>query len=69
MVFYLAEVSLEKSLESLAVSGLISGHLMNGIVDCIEVGSLSSLCKISLASSRAVLCIDSHLHVLLRAVR
>ena len=42
---------------------------MNGIMDCIEVGSLSSLCKISLASSRAVLCIDSHLQVLLRAVR
>ena len=42
---------------------------MNGIVDCIEVGSLSSLCKISLAGSSAVLCINSHLQVLLRAVR
>ena len=42
-IFFLAEVSLKKSFKCLAVSCLVSCHLMNCIMDCIKVRSLSSL--------------------------
>ena len=41
---------------------------MNGIMDCIQVQSLCSLCQISLTSGSAVLSFYSHLQILLGGV-
>ena len=63
-----AEVSLEKSCKSLAVSRLVASHLMDCVVDSVETLCLCELCKLGLAEGSAVLRLNSHLEVLLRRV-
>ena len=38
-----AEVTLQQALESLAVAGLVASHLVNGVVDGIQVELLGLL--------------------------
>ena len=49
------EVSLQQAIEASAMTGLILSHLMNGVMDCIQVQSLCSLGQIELAGGSAVL--------------
>ena len=65
MGFELAKISLQKTCECLAVTGLIAGHLMNRVMDGIQIQGLCSLGQISLAGGRAILSIDTHLEILL----
>ena len=55
MACSLAKVSLKQTLKCLSVSGLITSHLMNGIMDSIQVQSLGSLSQIELTCGSAVL--------------
>ena len=64
----LAEVSLQKAFESLAVSCFVSCHFMNSVVDSVKVSCLCSLCEVELTCGSAVLSVDSHLEILLGAV-
>ena len=59
----LAEVSLEEAGESLAVAGFVARHLVDGVVNRIEVRSLCALRKVKLAGSCAVLGLHAHLEV------
>ena len=47
--FGLAEVALQQALESLAVTGLVAGHLVNGVVDGVQVELLGLLGQLELA--------------------
>ena len=47
--FLLAEVALQQALESLAVTGFVAGHLMNGVMDRVEVQFLGLLGELELA--------------------
>ena len=49
MDFFLAEVPLQQALESLAMSGLVASHLVNGVVDGVQVQSLGALGQVGLA--------------------
>ena len=62
---FLAKVSLQQTLKCLAVAGLILSHLMNGVMDCVQVQGLRSLSQVKLAGGSAVLSGNSHLQVLL----
>ena len=64
-----AEVTVEEALEAAAMASLVLSHLMNRIMDSIETELLCERCELFLASASAVLCIDTHREVLLRAVR
>ena len=64
----LAKVSLQQTSECLAVTSLVAGHLMNGVMDCVKVCSLSSLGQINLAGGSAVLSLNTHLKVLLGGI-
>lgn len=68
MDFFLAEVALQQALESLAVAGLVAGHLMDGVVDGVQVVLLGQLGQLELAQGGAVLGLDPHLQVLLGGV-
>ena len=48
----LAEVALEQASESLAVASLVTSHLVNGVVDGVQAGSLGALGQVGLASGR-----------------
>ena len=50
-----AEVSVQQALECLAVSGLVACHLVDGVVDSVQVGGFGSLGQIGLAGGSAVL--------------
>ena len=67
-LYVLLEVSLEQSLESLSVTSLIASHLVNGVVDSIEVELLSLLGELELALCSAVLGSNALLEVLLSGV-
>ena len=54
-----------QTLECLAVASFVAGHLVDRVVDGIEVGSLGTLGKVDLASGGAVLGLDAELEVLL----
>ena len=43
IVSLLAEIALQQSCEACTMTGLVLGHLMNGVVDSIETGSLGVL--------------------------
>lgn len=45
----LAEVTVQQALQSLAVAGLVASHLVNGVVDGIQVVLLSQLGQLELA--------------------
>ena len=64
-----AEVTVEEALEGAAMASLVLSHLVNRIMDSIETELLCERCELFLASASAVLCIDTHREVLLRAVR
>ena len=58
MRFGLAKVTLQQALESLAVTGLVAGHLVDGVVDGVEIELLGELgelefcrCKIAAIST------------------
>ncbi len=59
--FGLAEVTLQQAFESLAVTGLVAGHLMHGVVDGIEIVLLGELGQLELAGGSAVLSVYAHL--------
>ena len=65
---FLAEVALQQALESLAVAGLVAGHLVDGVVDSIQVQLLGLLGQLELTGGGAVLGVDAHLQVLLGGV-
>ena len=64
----LFEVAVEQALERLAVAGFVAGHLVHGVVDCVEAQLLGALGQGGLACGGAVLGGDAHLEVLLGAV-
>ena len=64
----IAEVPLQQTLEGLAVTGLVAGHFMNGIMDGIEPQLLGLFGQLELAGGSAVLGVHPHLQVLLGAV-
>ena len=47
----LAEVAVQQASESLAVTGLVTSHLVNGVVDGVQAGSLGALGQVGLALS------------------
>ncbi len=55
----LRKVSIKQTLERTSVSGLILSHLMNSVMNCIQVCCLRTGSKILLAHAGAVLCIHS----------
>ena len=61
----LTEVSLKETLECLTVSSLVSSHLVNCVVDCVEILLLSHLSELYLTCCCAVLCVNSELEILL----
>src|SRR5699024_4896833 len=63
-----AEISLQQAFESLAVTSLVASHLVNGVMDSVEVGTLRRLGKVELAGARAVLGLHTHLEVLLGGI-
>ena len=67
-MWFLAEVSLQKTLKCAAMTSLVAGHLMYGVMDSIQVRSLCALSKVELTSGSAILSGNSHLQVLLGAV-
>jgi hypothetical protein len=64
----LAKVALEETGERLAMTSLVTSHLVNGIVDGIEVGSFGALGQVGLAGGCAVLSFNAELEVLLGGV-
>ena len=64
----LAKVALQQTLKGLAVTGLIASHLVDGVVDGIEVSGLGTLGEISLTGGGAILGLNAHLEVLLGGV-
>ena len=61
----LAEVALEQAFESLAMAGLVTSHLMHGVVDGVQVQGLGQLGQFELAGGGAVFGIHAHFQVLL----
>ena len=55
--FFLLEVALQQALQSLAVTGLVAGHLMDGVVDGVQVVHLGNLGQIELAGGGAELAV------------
>ena len=49
MRFGLAKVTLQQALEGLAVTGLVAGHLVDGVVDGVQVQLLGLLGQLELA--------------------
>ena len=64
-VFGLAEVALQQASEGLAVAGLVTSHLVDGVVDGVQASGLGALGEVELAGGGAVLGLDAHLEVLL----
>ena len=50
------------------MAGVVASHLMNSVVDSVEVESLGALSQIELPAARAVLSVNTHLKVLLGGV-
>ena len=67
--FFLAEVALQQALERLAVAGLVAGHLVDGVVDGVQVELLGLLGQLELAGGGAVLGVHTHLQVAKRLRR
>ena len=67
-LFLLFEVSLEKTFESLAVAGFVSGHFVYGVVDSIKIVLLCHLGKVELALGSAEFAVDSPGQVLLGGI-
>lgn len=49
------------------MTGFVTRHFMNGVVNCIKVKSLCALCQIGLACGCAVFGFNTHLKVLFGA--
>ena len=62
------EVALQQALEAAAMASLVLCHLMDGIVDCIQVQGLCLLGQVHLAGACAALSLSTHHQVLLGAV-
>ena len=62
------EVALQQALEAAAVPSLVLGHLMDGIVDGIQVQGLCLLGQVHLAGAGTALGLGTHHQVLLGAV-
>ena len=62
------EISLEKTLKGSAVAGFVLGHLVNGIVNSVEIKLLCKLCKLEFAHGCAVFGVGAHFEVFLCAV-
>ena len=67
-IFLFAEISLEQSGESLAMTGFVTSHLMNGVMNSVEVESLCALCKVGLSCGCSVLGFNAHFKILLGGV-
>ena len=50
------------------MASLVASHLVDGVVDGVEVQSLGALGEVELAGGGAVLGVDAHLEVLLGGV-
>ena len=61
LVFLFPEIPLEQTCEGFAVSGLVAGHFVDGVVDGVEAQLLGALGKGGLAGGGAVLGLDPHL--------
>ena len=64
----LLEIPLQQTLEGLTMTGLVTGHLMDGVMDSIQAQLLGLLGDSHLAGGGAVLGLDPHLQVLLGTV-
>ena len=65
MNFGLLEVPLQQALQGLAVTGLVPGHLMDGVVDGVQAVLLGAGGQIELALGGAVLAVHSPLQIVL----
>ena len=61
----LGKISLKEALETTAMPGLILAHLMDGVVDGIQVKLLGQRGQLLLAGGRAPLSLSAQLQVLL----
>ena len=68
VVKILLEIPLQQALECLAVTGLVPGHLVNGVMDSVQAQLLGLLGNGHLAGSGAVLSVYTHLKILLGGV-
>ena len=50
------------------MAGLVPGHLMDGVVDGVQVVLLGQLGQLELAHGGAVLSLDAHLQILLGGI-
>ena len=50
------------------MTGLVAGHLVDGVVDGIQISGLRAFGQIKLAGSRAVFSLYTHFQILLSAV-
>ena len=63
--FFLLEISLKKTLKCLAVSGLVAGHFMDGVVDGVQTVLLGASGQIELALGCAELAVNAPCQILL----
>ena len=69
MVELLAEVALQQAFESLAMARLVTGHLVHGVVDGVQVQGLGQLGQLELAGGGAVTRHENRLFAALRAAK
>ena len=58
-----AKISFKQTLKRFAVPRLVARHLVNGVVDCVEVQGFCALCKVCFAPGRAVFGIYAQLEI------
>ena len=63
-----SEIAVVEALEAAAVTRLVLGHLVHRIMDSVEIELLGEHRELLLAGAGAVLGVDAHFKVLLRAV-
>ena len=67
--FLLVEVALQQAFERLAMAGFVTGHLMHGIMDSVQIQLLRPLGELELAGGGAVARHENRLFAALRAAK
>ena len=63
--FILLEVALQQAFQTTAMAGLVTGHLMDGVVDCVQTVLLGAGSQIELALGCAELAVNAPCQVVL----
>ena len=67
-VFGLLEVALQQAFQGLAVTGLVTGHFVDGVVDGVQAVLLGAGGQVELALGGAVLALDAPCQILLGGI-